>query len=154
VVVGSGPQAEELRRLYPNALFTGPREGEALAQAYASSDVFVFPSLTDTFGLVMLEALATGLPVAAFAATGPLDVITDRSAGALDADLRAAALRALTLDRAAARAHALRFSWENSARQFFENVLAVHGSMAVSGHHFPPQTPWNPRETVPLCNAA
>jgi glycosyltransferase involved in cell wall biosynthesis len=126
VVVGSGPQAEELKRLYPDALFTGPREGEALAHAYASSDVFVFPSLTDTFGLVMLEALAAGLPVAAFATTGPLDVVTDRNAGALDADLKAAALRALTLDRAAARAHALRFSWENSARQFFANVLAAH----------------------------
>jgi glycosyltransferase involved in cell wall biosynthesis len=126
VVVGSGPQAEELKRRYPDVLFTGSREGKSLAEAYASSDVFVFPSRTDTFGLVLLEALAAGLPVAAFPTTGPLDVITDSRAGVLDADLRAAALRALTLDGAAARAHALRFSWENSARQFFENVLAAH----------------------------
>jgi 1,2-diacylglycerol 3-alpha-glucosyltransferase/glucuronosyltransferase len=126
VVVGGGPQAADLARLYPDALFTGPREGEALAEAYASADVFVFPSLTDTFGLVLLEALSAGLPVAAYPTTGPLDVITDNRVGALDIDLRAAALKALSLDRAAARAHALRYSWENSARQFFENVLAAH----------------------------
>jgi glycosyltransferase involved in cell wall biosynthesis len=126
VVVGGGPQAADLARLYPDALFTGPRQGEALAEAYASADVFVFPSVTDTFGLVLLEALSAGLPVAAYPTTGPLDVITDNRVGALDTDLRAAALKALTLDRAAARAHALRYSWENSARQFFENVLAAH----------------------------
>jgi glycosyltransferase involved in cell wall biosynthesis len=126
VLIGAGPQAAELQRRYPEALFTGPREGEALAQAYASADVFVFPSLTDTFGLVLLEALASGVPVAAFPANGPLDVITDPRAGVLGSDLKAAALRALELDREAARAHALRFSWENSARQFIENVLAAH----------------------------
>jgi 1,2-diacylglycerol 3-alpha-glucosyltransferase/glucuronosyltransferase len=126
VLVGSGPQAEELKRLYPDALFAGPHEGEALAQAYASADVFVFPSLTDTFGLVLLEALASGVPVAAYPAPGPLDVITDQRAGVLSNDLRAAALSALELDAGAARAHALRYSWENSARQFIENVLTAH----------------------------
>jgi glycosyltransferase involved in cell wall biosynthesis len=126
VLVGGGPQAAELQRLYPDALFTGPREGEALAEAYASADVFVFPSLTDTFGLVLLEALASGVPVAAFPTAGPLDVITDPRAGVLNADLREAALGALELDREAAREHALRFSWENAARQFLENVLAAH----------------------------
>jgi glycosyltransferase involved in cell wall biosynthesis len=126
VLVGSGPQAHELKRLYPDALFTGPREGEALAQTYASADVFVFPSLTDTFGLVLLEALASGVPVAAYPAPGPLDVITDKRAGVLSNDLQAAALAALDLDPGAARAHALRFSWENSARQFIENVLTAH----------------------------
>ncbi|HKQ55319.1 MAG TPA: glycosyltransferase, partial [Methyloceanibacter sp.] len=94
--------------------------------AYASADAFVFPSVTDTFGLVLLEALAAGLPVAAYPATGPLDVLTDPRAAILSTDLRTAALKALDLDRAAARAHALRFSWEHSARQFFENVLAAH----------------------------
>ena len=79
VLVGSGPQAAELERLYPDALFAGPSEGEELAQAYASADVFVFPSLTDTFGLVLLEALASGVPVAAFPVSGPKDVL-DRSA--------------------------------------------------------------------------
>jgi len=126
VLVGGGPQAAELQRRYPDALFTGPREGEALAEAYASADVFVFPSLTDTFGLVLLEALAAGVPVAAYPVNGPLDVITDPRAGVLGSDLKGAALRALDLDRGAARAHALRFSWENSARQFIENVLAAH----------------------------
>ena len=126
VVVGGGPQAAELARRYPDTLFAGLRDGEALAEAYASADVFVFPSLTDTFGLVLLEALAAGVPVAAYPTTGPIDVITDKRAGVLDTDLRAAALKALELDREAARAHALRFSWENSARQFVDNVLAAH----------------------------
>jgi glycosyltransferase involved in cell wall biosynthesis len=126
VVVGSGPQAAELERRYPDVLFTGPKEGEALAEAYASADVFVFPSLTDTFGLVLLEALACGVPVAAYPVCGPKDVITDPTAGVLDADLQAAAMKALTLDREAARAHALNYSWENSAREFVENVLAAH----------------------------
>jgi len=126
VVVGGGPQAAELARRYPDVLFTGPKEGEDLANAYASADVFVFPSLTDTFGLVLLEALACGVPVAAFPAHGPKDVLTDPSAGAIDTDLRAAALRALELDREAARAHALNYSWENSAQEFLDNVLAAH----------------------------
>jgi glycosyltransferase involved in cell wall biosynthesis len=126
VLVGSGPQEAELQRLYPDAVFAGHREGEALAEAYASADVFVFPSLTDTFGLVVLEALACGVPVAAFPASGPKDVLTDPQAGIVSADLRDAALRALRLDREAARAHALTYSWENSARQFIENVMAAH----------------------------
>ncbi|MGC1180398.1 MAG: glycosyltransferase family 1 protein [Methyloceanibacter sp.] len=126
VLVGSGPQAAELERLYLDALFTGPKHGEDLALAYASSDVFVFPSLTDTFGLVLLEALASGLPVAAFPASGPKDVLTEPDIGVMSFDLKAAMLEALTLDREAARAHALRYSWENSARQFIDNVLAAH----------------------------
>jgi glycosyltransferase involved in cell wall biosynthesis len=126
VVVGSGPQDEELRRLYPDVLFAGPKEGEELARAYASADVFVFPSLTDTFGLVLLEALASGLPVAAYPVNGPKDVLTDPSAGVLSPDLQRAALAALELDPGAARAHALRFDWENSARQFIDNVLTAN----------------------------
>jgi glycosyltransferase involved in cell wall biosynthesis len=125
VLVGSGPQTAELQRLYPDALFTGHREGEALAEAYASADVFVFPSLTDTFGLVMLEAMACGVPVAAFRVSGPIDVVTDPRAGVLSADLKDAALRALALHRDAARAHALTYRWENSARQFIENVMVA-----------------------------
>jgi glycosyltransferase involved in cell wall biosynthesis len=126
VLVGSGPQLAELERRYPDALFTGPKQGEELALAYASADVFVFPSLTDTFGLVLLEALASGVPVAAYPASGPKDVLTDPTAGVLGADLEQAALAALHLDRTAARAHALRFSWENSARQFIDNMLTAH----------------------------
>ena len=126
VLVGSGPQTAELQRRYPDALFTGPKQGEELALAYSSADAFVFPSLTDTFGLVLLEALASGVPVAAYPASGPKDVLTDPAAGVLSADLGQAALAALDLDRTAARAHALRFSWENSARQFVDNMLAAH----------------------------
>ncbi|WP_069440768.1 glycosyltransferase family 4 protein [Methyloceanibacter superfactus] len=126
VVVGSGPQLAELRRVYPEVLFTGPKQGEDLAQAYCSADVFVFPSLTDTFGLVLLEALACGVPVAAFPVSGPKDVLTDPACGVLDTDLRAAAMTALGLDRKAARAHALQYSWENSAREFIDNVLTAH----------------------------
>ena len=124
VVVGGGPQLTELQRRYPDVLFTGPKQGEALAQAYASADVFVFPSLTDTFGLVLLEALACGVPVAAYPVSGPKDVLTDPACGALDTDLQAAAIAALDLDREAASA--LRFSWENSAREFIDNVLTAH----------------------------
>jgi glycosyltransferase involved in cell wall biosynthesis len=126
VLVGSGPQLAELQRRYPDALFAGPKQGEDLALSYASSDVFVFPSLTDTFGLVLLEALACGVPVAAYPASGPKDVLAGSGAGVLSADLREAALQALHLDRDAAREHALGYSWENSARQFIENMLAAH----------------------------
>jgi glycosyltransferase involved in cell wall biosynthesis len=126
VVVGSGPQASALQRLYPDALFTGPKQGEDLAQAYASADVFVFPSLTDTFGLVLLEALACGVPVAAYPVSGPKDVLTDQRTGVLGTDLEAVALVALNLDRRDARAHALTYTWEHSARQFMENMLAAH----------------------------
>jgi len=126
VLVGSGPQAAALERQYPDAVFTGPKEGQDLALAYASADVFAFPSLTDTFGLVLLEALASGVPVAAFPVSGPKDVITDPAAGVLNWNLKSALLEALTLDRAGARAHALRYSWENSARQFIDNVLVAH----------------------------
>ncbi len=138
VVVGSGPQAAELRRLYPDVLFTGPKEGEELARAYASADVFVFPSLTDTFGLVLLEALASGVPVAAYPASGPKDVLTDPAAGVLSEDLRQAALAALELDRAAARAHAEGYSWENSARQFIANMFAAHDAGLPSRRLKPP----------------
>src|SRR5215470_1333218 len=126
VLVGSGPQTAEFARHYPETVFAGPMEGEELAQAYASADVFVFPSLTDTFGLVLLEALASGVPVAAFPASGPKDVLTESGIGAMDWDLQAASLAALNLDRRAARAHALRYSWENSAQQFIDNVLIAH----------------------------
>ena len=91
VLVGDGPQRRALERLYPDALFTGPKEKEDLARAYASADVFVFPSLTETFGLVLIEALASGLPVAAYPVSGPKDVLTDPRAGVLSTDLREAA---------------------------------------------------------------
>jgi glycosyltransferase involved in cell wall biosynthesis len=118
VIVGEGPQETELRRRFPDAVFLGLRSGTELAGAIAAADVFVFPSLTDTFGVVQLEALACGVPVAAFPVTGPRDVIGDRPIGVLSDDLRAACLDALSVSRERCRAFALTHSWETSARQF------------------------------------
>jgi glycosyltransferase involved in cell wall biosynthesis len=132
VVVGGGPQLQTLARTYPSVRFTGPRIGHALARAFASADVMVFPSLTDTFGLVLLEALASGTPVAAYPVTGPRDVLdgAEGVAGATDPDLRRACLRALTLDRAACRAHAANFTWRASAEAFLRNLVAARTSQA------------------------
>jgi glycosyltransferase involved in cell wall biosynthesis len=126
VVVGDGPARPHLSRQYADAHFLGVLRGEALAHAYAAADVFVFPSLTDTFGNVILEALACGVPVGAFPAPGPRDIITDPRIGALDTDLRKAALAALGLSREAARDFTKRFSWEASAAQFRANILAAN----------------------------
>lgn len=118
LVVGGGPSLDKLRVAYPDAVFLGPRQGEELATLFASADVFVFPSKTDTFGLVLLEALSSGTPVAAYPVTGPIDVIGDAPVGVLDEDLRAAALRALDVSRAECRTYAEGFSWGASADQF------------------------------------
>jgi glycosyltransferase involved in cell wall biosynthesis len=126
-IVGEGPARADLQRLYPAAHFLGPRSGEALAAVYASADVFVFPSRTDTFGIVLIEALASGLPVAAYPVAGPLDVIGDSGAGALSEDLRAACLAALEIPREKAREHSLQFTWAESARQFLANIEASRG---------------------------
>jgi glycosyltransferase involved in cell wall biosynthesis len=122
VVIGRGPQEEELRRRFPAAKFFGQLEGKELAGHLAAADVFVFPSRTDTFGIVQLEALACGVPIAAFPVTGPQDVIADHPVGILCEDLRVACLGALNLSRAACRALALDYSWERSARQFIGHV--------------------------------
>ena len=125
VVIGEGPQEAELRQRFPDAHFLGLKKGRELAACMAAADVFVFPSRTDTFGLVQLEALACGVPVAAYPVIGPKDVIGDQPVGVLDEDLRRACLRALDLPRDACRAYACRFSWENSARQFAANLRPV-----------------------------
>lgn len=130
VVIGDGPQRARLQRQYPDAVFLGERTGDDLTSHIAAADVFVFPSLTDTFGVVQLEALACGVPVAAFPVTGPLDVIADHPVGALDDDLRNACMRALSVSRAACRSFALAHSWENSARQFIGNVTALRSGAA------------------------
>ena len=137
VVVGDGPDRARLEALAPDAHFLGALTGEALARVYASADAFVFPSLTDTFGIVLLEALASGLPVAAYPVTGPLDVIGGTGAGALDADLRTAALAALAIPRARCRAEAMRYTWAESARQFYDNIATAHapGSARRSARH-------------------
>ena len=128
VVVGDGPQRAELERRFPEAKFLGEKTGNDLTSHMAAADVFVFPSLTDTFGVVQLEALACGTPVAAFPVTGPLDVIADHPIGALDSDLRSACMRALTMSREACRDFALERSWENSARQFIGNLSLLQPS--------------------------
>lgn len=126
LVVGDGPACAELKRRYPGAVWAGYRHGEDLAAHISASDVFVFPSRTDTFGLVLLEAMACGVPVAAYPVTGPVDVVLDGVTGVLGEDLRAAALAALQLDPAACRAHALAHSWEASTRQFLSALAPVH----------------------------
>lgn len=131
VVIGDGPQKAKLERKYPNAVFLGEKTGRDLSSHIAAADVFVFPSLTDTFGVVQLEALACGTPVAAFPVTGPLDVVADRAIGALDRDLRAAALRALTMSRAACRDFALTRSWESCARQFLGHLAAARPGLPL-----------------------
>ncbi len=118
LVVGDGPARTRLQRDFPDARFVGFKTGTELASYYQRSDVFVFPSRTDTFGLVMLEAMACGVRVAALPVRGPLDVVKDPRTGILDHDLRRAALRALELDRTSGRPYAERFPWEKSARRF------------------------------------
>lgn len=122
VVVGDGPQRAKLERQFPDAVFVGMRHGEDLARHVASADVFVFPSRTDTFGLVLLEALACGVPVAAYPVPGPLDVVGGTNVGVLDEDLGAAVAGALRIDRAACRRFAEARSWEVSVAQFSANL--------------------------------
>jgi glycosyltransferase involved in cell wall biosynthesis len=122
VVVGDGPARQALERQFPGARFLGPKFGPDLARAYSASDVFVFPSRTDTFGLVLLEALACGTPVAAYPVQGPLDVIGSARVGALNEDLGRACLEALAIPRADCRAFALTRSWRNCTRQFLANL--------------------------------
>jgi len=137
IVIGDGPARTRLQSQYPDAVYAGFRFGEDLAAHLAAADVLVFPSLTDTFGLVNLEAMACGVPVAAFPVTGPIDVVEDGVTGALDTDLARAAERALQLDPGACRARALRSSWGACSRQFEGNLIACRPgafARAARGH--------------------
>ena len=125
VVVGDGPQLEQLKRQYPDVVFVGFRTGEPLAQTMAAADVFVFPSLTDTFGIVMLDALACGVPVAAYPVQGPLDVLIDNKTGCMREDLQDAVDGALKLNGEDCRNQALQYSWQNCTAQFFNNLVPV-----------------------------
>ncbi len=133
VVVGDGPQLAELEATYPGVTFTGVREGADLAACYASADVFVFPSVTDTFGMVMLEAMACGVPIAAFPAIGPKDLVTPGVSGVLNTDLKVAALSALELDRARVREAALAFTWQTAAALFLTNIESALGPVRQRG---------------------
>ena len=142
VVVGDGPALAGLRKAHPDAVFLGGLAGAALAAAYAGADVFVFPSKTDTFGLVMIEALASGVPVAGFPVAGPLDVVGPDGSGtvpgwtarvgAVDDDLATAIARALTADRADCTAYAENFRWEKCVDQFVAGLAAVEGPVALT----------------------
>jgi len=122
LLVGDGPLLQDLRRQYPDARFVGAKVGEELAAHYAAADLFVFPSRTDTFGLVLLEALASGLPVAAYPVPGPLDIVDGTGIGVLDEDLATAVRRALAIPPERCRAIALGYSWRASAEQFLHNL--------------------------------
>ncbi len=143
VVVGDGPMIEELRGKYRDACFVGARHGRDLVSYYNAADVFVFPSKTDTFGLVILEALACGLPVAAYPVMGPRDVVTDERVGCLDADLAVATITALGLNRADCRAFARQRSWAESAKTFrsylheFEPHLLLNSRVENRTTHIP-----------------
>jgi len=144
VVIGSGPAEAKLRHEFPDAHFLGPLENGTLAGHLAAADVFVFPSRTDTFGIVQLEALASGVPIAAFPVTGPKDVVADRPVGVLDEDLHRACIDALRLSRDACRKFALDCSWENSARQFLSHLRKV----ADSGNNHAIEAAMTAAETV------
>lgn len=125
IVVGDGPARAALQAQFADVHFAGFHRGESLAGCFAAADVFVFPSRTDTFGIVLLEAMACGTPVAAFPVTGPKDVIVPGETGCLDDDLRNAALQALDLNRDACRAHATRFTWARAADILLDNLARI-----------------------------
>lgn len=127
LIIGDGPQRKALEQEFPDAHFVGARHGQSLASGYAGADIFVFPSRTDTFGLVVLEALASGLPVAAFPVTGPKDILAQAPypVGILDEDLRNACLKALTINRDYCRPYAEQFSWQASAERFLSHLVPV-----------------------------
>jgi glycosyltransferase involved in cell wall biosynthesis len=139
-VAGEGPQLEMLKRKYPEVRFTGVLSQLELASLYNAASVFVFPSRTDTFGLVLLEAMACGCPVAAYPVTGPIDVIGDSPAAVLSEDLREAALKALHIDRRLPRQHAEQYSWEACTRQFIERLAPLRPALSLTGNEHPQST--------------
>ena len=124
LVVGKGPDLDKLKKEYPEAIFRGERTNGELASYFASSDVFVFPSKTDTFGIVIIEALKCGLPVAAYPVAGPKDIFNGTNIGSLNNDLKKAALEALKSDRSACIEHAKKYTWENCAKIFLNSAVS------------------------------
>lgn len=136
-VIGDGPQREELESRYPQVRFLGGKEHGELPAYYNCADVFVFPSRTDTFGLVLAEAMACGVPVAAYPVEGPLDVVANGYSGVLDEDLARACLAALELRREDVRQHALAYSWEAATQQFLQHLHPARQSAAKRGAAIP-----------------
>jgi glycosyltransferase involved in cell wall biosynthesis len=141
LVIGDGPARESLQQRFPEVRFTGVLKGQALVSELNRASVFVFPSQTDTFGLVMLEAMACGVPVAAFPVTGPIDVVIPGVTGELDQDLRRAAITALTLDRTQIRKLALTRSWANATAEFLDNLVPARQQPARL-------LPWRDRASI------
>jgi glycosyltransferase involved in cell wall biosynthesis len=140
-VCGGGPLLERYRREYPGVHWFGSLPRPQLIDIYSAADSFVYPSRTDTFGLVMLEAMACGTPVAAYPVAGPLDVVGASDGGVLDADLRAAALGSLAIPRARARARAMEFDWQRVGRQFVAHLVAAKGDGMCLAHPLVAATP-------------
>lgn len=128
LVVGDGPDLEKLKSQYPDVHYTGYKFGEELARYIAASDVFVFPSLTDTFGIVLLEAMACGIPVAAYPVTGPIDVVKQGVSGIIDDDLEKACKAAIDLNPQDCVDYASTYSWQNSAQTFVDNLAIIHSA--------------------------
>jgi len=126
-VIGDGPARKTLELQYPEVTFTGFRQGEELAKLVAEADVLVFPSLTDTFGVVLLEAMACGVPVAAYPVCGPLETVVNGVNGCLDLDLNVAVKKALTVSPDSCRSYALERSWESCSKQFYQNLALADG---------------------------
>jgi len=143
VVIGGGPSLETCRARYPAVHFLGYRHGQALAETLSAADVFVFPSRTDTLGLVMLEAMACGVPVAAFPVPGPIDVVIDGATGALDEDLREAVFRALAVPGEDCAEHAAAFSWQASVKRFV-SLLVPAGAPCAGSDSTAAEDPYNP----------
>lgn len=134
LVIGDGPDLERLKKEHPEVCFVGFKTGQELAAHIACADVFVFPSRTDTFGLVILEALACGVPVAAYPVTGPIDVVTSRKVGCLHEDLKTAVEGALKLKRADCRAYALNYTWEAASRTFESHLVHCRPEASPAGN--------------------
>ncbi len=133
LIIGDGPYLEKLKQKFPDAHYTGYKFGEELAQHVAASDVFVFPSLTDTFGIVLLEAMACGLPVAAYPVTGPIDVVKNGFSGILSDNLKRACLDAMKLNSEDCIDYSSKFTWHNSAQTFLENLAPIEKISFIDG---------------------
>ena len=125
VLVGDGPYLEELKKKYPDVEYVGYKRGIELAQYYADADVFVFPSVNDTFGVVMLEAIACGTPIAAYPVTGPVDVVENGVNGYMKADLASAVSLAATLDRSVVAASSEKYTWTHCTKTFYDNLSPI-----------------------------